>query len=169
MAGVGADVSTFVVRMQDEVQPSDLIVRLGNAHHVCEIAAQIQHRVEGNRGVPLVLEAIDERSQFGKPRPQIEGVLQRRLPVIHLSQTGVVGLDVLGLSLHGQDSGREHRHRVGIDRHRPQSVEDVAWHARPSFDVGRQFRHVLFRRDISREEQIDVTFYVGHLLAGHLG
>ena len=114
MGGVGRDVARLVVGVEDEVHPRNVIVWRIDPHLVGEVAAHVEVRVLGDLVVILVLQAVDEGGQHRQLGHQVAGILEHRVPVVHLRHALVVALDEERLALHGEDAGRVHGHRMGV-------------------------------------------------------
>ena len=65
--------------------------------------------------------------------------------------------------------GGEHRHGMGVARHRPEDVEHVLGHVCPRLEVLDDFERLLFRRNVAREEEVPEPFHVRIVAPGHLG
>ena len=166
---MGRDVARLVVGVEDEVHPGDVVVRLGEAHLVGEVAAEVEVRVDGDVDVRLVLHAVDVGGEDRQLGQQVEHVLVHRLPVLGLLHPLVVALDEHRLALHGQDAGREHGHGVGVGRHRAQDVDHVLRQGAPLLELLDHLEGLRHGRHLAGHEEPEEALDVGVVPARDLG
>ncbi len=169
VGGVGGNVAGLMVGMQDEIHAGDIVIGLGHAHHVSEVATPVEVLVGRDGGVTLILHAVNVSSDFGKTGHQIVAVLVHRIPVIHLAHAFGILLGKNGFALHRQNSGGEHGHRMCVAGHGAKQVDYVLGNLGALFPVRDDLESLLHGRDITGQKKIPEALDIGVVATGNLG
>lgn len=115
MAGVGRDVSSFVITVDSEVSSEALSsTMIIESEHVSVVSSPVELGVSGDELTILVLVSVDESGESGDSGNEVDGVLINALPVLGLVDTAVVSLVELRLSLEEQEGHGELSHGVNV-------------------------------------------------------
>ena len=119
VAGVGRDVAAFVVAVDVEVQPHQVIeIGLVVADLVGQVGRPVELRVGGDVLGALVAAHVDAGRDLGQLGDDVHDIFEHRIPVVCLVHAVPVAGGELGVFLEGQDGQGELGHRVQVLRER---------------------------------------------------
>mmetsp|Transcript_60987 Transcript_60987/g.186140 ORF Transcript_60987/g.186140 Transcript_60987/m.186140 type:complete len:270 (-) Transcript_60987:52-861(-) len=141
--------------MQHQIKPGALLERLRIVHpeHLRVVPGPVELRVVRRRGAVFERPAVDVRGHHGYPRDEVEGVLQRPLPVRVLHHALLVLCRELRVLLHREHAHGELRHGVRVLRQRRQRRQHVGGHGAARVELRGERRGLLGRGDLACEQQ----------------
>lgn len=146
MSGVGAHVTTLVVRVDGEVKTHQFnkVLVATEAKLVGQVERVVLVLLDGGDLAVLVDIAVDASSNGRKLGDQVHRILKSVLPVVLLVQTLSVSLGEGRLVLKGSDGKRELGHGVEVRRAAVDKLLDELGNIRASSPFGREIADLLF-------------------------
>mmetsp|Transcript_22933 Transcript_22933/g.65168 ORF Transcript_22933/g.65168 Transcript_22933/m.65168 type:complete len:219 (+) Transcript_22933:665-1321(+) len=140
VAGVGGDIAALVVRVEHEVEARYLLERLAVVHaqHLRVVAGPIQLRVVGRDLAILEGAAVDVRGYHWDLSDEVQGIFERRLPILVLLHALLVARRELRVLLQRQHADRKLCHWVRLLRQRGQGGEHILRHSAARMELLRE-------------------------------
>lgn len=102
MCGVGADVASLVIAVDDEVQPHQFVeVLVGESKHLCKVGCHIQMIIGRDDFALMIDVAVYLGGNARQEGDKIQVVLVDVFPVLSLRDAVVIGLGELAFVLQG--------------------------------------------------------------------
>ena len=125
------------------------------ADHVGEVGAHVEFRIDGDLLVAAILQVVDEGGDDRDTGNDVAGIFIDRFPGGHLVElAGVVEAGKLGVLLQGQDTDREHDHRMAVPRQGADRVKHVLGNNLAGLPLGNNFVDLSLGRDIAGQEEV---------------
>jgi len=160
VSGVGRDVPSLVVRVDNEVQPHQLdeVLVVTKAQLVGQVKTVILVLLDISNLAIFEDVSVDLRSNGGELGNDVHGVLEGVLPVVLLIQALSIGLCKGRLVLKGGDGKGELSHWVEVRGAAVNELLNEFGDSRPCSQFGRQVADLLLRWNLASQEQPEQTY-----------
>jgi len=97
MGGVCADVTSFVIRMDGQIEADEFVeLSVVEAEHMGEVGSPIEVIIGGDELVLVIEMSIDVGGDLGKAGDQIEGIFESITPIFGLLHSFLIMLGEFG-------------------------------------------------------------------------
>lgn len=168
---MGADVATFVVSVDGEVQTHKLdeVWVVAKAELVGKVVGIVLVLLGGDNLAALEDVLVDTGGDGGELGNEVHRILEGVAPVVLLVHTLGVGTGERGGLLESGDCHRELGHGVEVARAPVDELLDELGDLRAGSPVGRKIADLLLRRDLASQEKPEKTLRKRLLAARGLG